>query len=90
MEHFGKAPINTQYTVFTSVHLFMVMFAWCKINNITKFLIRLKLLGTRGAKLGKIQGGGCWRGNPRFGSIFRRVHFLAFLRKAIKKSLYLR
>ena len=42
----------------------------------------------KGAKLGKIQGG--WRGNPRFGSIFKRVYFLAFLRKGIKKDLYLR
>ena len=37
----------------------------------------------RGAKLGKIHGG--LGGNPRFGSIFKRVHFLTFLRKAIKK-----
>ena len=44
----------------------------------------------RGAKLGKIQGGGGWRGNPIFGSIFKRVYLLAFLRKAIKKGLYLR
>ena len=41
----------------------------------------------RGAKLGKIQGG--WRGYPIFGSIFKRVHFLAFLRKTIKKGLYI-
>ena len=33
---------------------------------------------------------GDWRGNPTFGFIFKRVHFLAFLRKAIKKGLYLR
>ena len=35
-------------------------------------------------------GGGGWKGNPRFGSIFKRVYFLAFLRKAMKKGLYLR
>ena len=35
----------------------------------------------RGAKLGKIQGGGV-------GSIFEKVHFLAFLRKTIKKKYF--
>ena len=38
----------------------------------------------------KFRGGGGWRGNPRYESIFKRVHFLAFLREAIKKGLYLR
>ena len=32
---------------------------------VTKVTVR-----SRGAKLGKIQGGGGWRGNPRFGFIF--------------------
>ena len=46
----------------------------------------IKLATTRGAKLSKIQEGG-WRGNRRIGSIFKRIHFLAFPRKAIKKGL---
>ena len=47
----------------------------------------MNLIGTliiRGANSAKFKGG--WRGNPLPGSILKKVHFLAFLRKTIKKD----
>ena len=55
------------------------------------FIVGKEIKTFRGAKLDKTQGG-C-RGSQDWchfpGSIFEKVYFLAFLRKAIKKDLLL-
>ena len=74
-------------------HNYTLMSQMCNHKIVINIMLFLLNSIRRGAKFGQIQGGGGLQRQPRLmqlpKSIFKKLHLLPYIRKAIKKSLFL-